>query len=218
MKILAIDTSTAACAIAIQNEENIKLFDKVAPMQQAKLILPAIQTLLDSVSLTLTQLDAIAYGQGPGSFTGARIASSVAQGIGFAVNKPVIPLSSLAIMAQSAFIEHQCAKLMVAIDARMAQTYWALYEAVYDEHVKLVSQEIICTPENIDIPEGQDWYGVGDGWKSYQETFIKRLGFKPVTAYPSQFPTALAVLQLAKLSFSRGEWVNASEATPIYLR
>src|SRR5690349_9145853 len=125
--ILAFDTSTSACTVALQNGDFVSVRHQLAPKQQAQLILPMINELLSSTSLTANELDAIAYGCGPGSFTGIRIASSVAQGIGFAINKPIIPVSSLAALAQTAFLEQQWTRLLVAVDARMGKIYWANY-------------------------------------------------------------------------------------------
>ena len=124
MKILAIETSSHACSVALLNEDKVKISHIISPMQQAKLILPMIDELLKSSALTLNDLDAIAYGCGPGGFTGVRIAASVAQGLGFAVKLPIIPISSLAVMAEAAFLERQWRKLLVAVDARADQIYW----------------------------------------------------------------------------------------------
>ena len=103
MKILAFDTSTSACSIALLNHEQITSFHEIAPMQHTKIILPQIKQLLLNAKLELNQLDAIAYGCGPGSFTGIRIANSIAQALAFAQDKPLIQISSLAVLAQSAY-------------------------------------------------------------------------------------------------------------------
>jgi len=218
MKILAFDTSTTACSVAIQNGNQIKCLDRVAPMQQAKLILPMINELLEASSLTLAHLDAIAYGCGPGSFTGIRIASSVAQGIGFATQKPIIKVSSLAALAQAAFLEQHCTKMLVAVDARMDQIYWASYEVRNKGSVELVNQEWLCRPENVCIPEMNDWCGVGDGWGIYAQALTSRSGFTLQSIYSSQLPSAQAILQLARVKYDKNEWITASEAIPVYLR
>ena len=218
MNILALDTSSTACSVAIQHADQIEYLHKNAPMQQAKLILPMIHELLAACSLSLDQIDAIAYGCGPGSFTGIRIASSVVQGLAYAADKPVIPISSLAALAQSAFMENQCTKMLVAVDARMEQIYWAVYEVGQTGCVELIGQEVLCKPEEIDLPEGSDWCGVGDGWEKYSENLSTRLGYQPEPLYTTQLPTAQAILQLAKLKFDKCQWIAASLATPTYLR
>src|SRR5579871_1229278 len=106
-KILAFDTSSQVCSVALLNGETITSSYQIAPMQQAKLILPMIQKIIKAANITLDELDAIAYGCGPGSFTGMRVANSVAQGLGFAKHLPLIRISSLAILAQSALEEQK---------------------------------------------------------------------------------------------------------------
>src|SRR5690348_12267838 len=128
MKLLALDTSSIACSVALLLDGDVHYLHKIAPMQQAKLILSMIEELLKTHSLKVNHLDAIAYGCGPGSFTGLRIACSVAQAFGLAADKPLIPISSLAALAQATYIEHQEKKVLAAIDARMDQIYWAAYE------------------------------------------------------------------------------------------
>jgi len=218
MKILAFDTSTTACSVAIQNGDQVKCLHQIAPMQQAKLILPMIHELLEASSVTLEQLDAIAYGCGPGSFTGIRIASSVVQGIGFGTQKPIIKISSLAALAQAAYLEQHCAKMLIAVDARMDQIYWACYEAGKTGCVELVDQELLCRPEDVSIPVANDWSGVGDGWGIYTQQISSRLGFTPSSIYSSQLPSAQAMLQLARIKYDKNEWIAASEAVPVYLR
>lgn len=217
-KILVFDTSATACSVAIQNGEQIYSSHKIAPMQQAKLILPMIQTLLTEASLTFEDLDAIAYGYGPGSFTGIRIANSVAQGIAFAAKKPVIQISSLAILAQAAFLEHTSRNWLVAVDARMDQIYWAYYQAGQKGCVELIGEEQLCTPDHASLPEKNDWCGVGDGWNKYTDTLVARIGFKPQTIYANQLPTAEILLPLAKVKFAESQWVMAADAAPCYLR
>lgn len=218
MKILAFDTSSSACSVAIQNGAKVEISHKIAPMQQAKLILPMIHELLDMTTLTVDKLDAIIYGCGPGSFTGIRIATSVAQGLGFAADKPVIPVSSMAAIAQSAYLEHHCMKQMVAIDARMGQVYWALYKIGQHDCVELIGQEVVCDPNEIPMPEDSGWSATGDGWDIYKQCLEKRSGVKPDAIYSLQLPSALALLYLGRAKFERGEWVTASKAEPVYLR
>jgi len=209
--ILAFDTSATVCSVAIQKGDRIYSAHEIAPMQQAKRILPMIKNVLAESSLTLNELDAIAYGAGPGSFTGIRIANSVAQGLAYAAEKPVIQVSSLAILAESAFLEHGCRKMLVAIDARMEQIYWAMYEVGQKGHVELIGEEQLCAPHLISLPINEAEYGVGDGWGKYD-------GFKPKHIYASQLPKAEALLPLAALKYQAGQWVSSADAVPFYLR
>ena len=123
MKILALDTSTEACSAALLIDTEIHQRYEVAPREHGALILPMIETLLSEAGCAPTQLDALAFGRGPGAFVGVRIATGVAQGIAFAADLPVIPVSSLAAMAQS--VEH--GNVYSAIDARMNEVYWGAY-------------------------------------------------------------------------------------------
>jgi len=216
MNILALETSTNACSVALQNKDEVTYLHKIAPMQHTKLILPMIHELLNSASLTLDQLDAIAYGRGPGSFTGIRIASSVAQGLGFAANKPLIPLSSLTIYAQTAYLEKHYESVLVAVDARMGQIYWAQYEAA-SGIMKLCGEESVCAPHEVYPVALKLWQGIGDAWEVYYDQLVKALGDKP-NSIQNIFPNAKAMLPLARIKFETGECVDASVAIPVYLR
>lgn len=199
-------------------------------MQQALLILPMIHTLLSESFLTLHDLDAIAYGCGPGSFTGTRIASSVAQSLGFATQKPIIPLSSLAALAQTAYLEqhtlpvladkqNELSTFLVAVDARMNQVYWAVY-GLNKAIVELIGKEQLLMPNEVKMPQhnkNDKMCGVGDGWEAYKGSFMMLKEGKPISIYASHYPSAKALLALARAKFNRGEWVTASCATPIYL-
>jgi len=224
VNVLAFDTSTTACSVALAKGDQLYSQHKIAPMKQAGLILPMIQELLDSAGMRLNDLDALAFGCGPGSFTGIRIASSVAQGIGFAYSLPIIHISTLAAIAEAAYLERQWTTLLVAVDARMEQVYWAVYEANQQGIVALIGEEKVYTPgETIlfdkqasDVP---NWFGVGDGWGPYKEQLIEALGFQPQQVLSTQTATAEAVLMLAKIRLNQGErGVFASDVAPIYLR
>lgn len=189
-------------------------------MQQAKTILPFIQELLSSHQLTLNELDAIAFGCGPGSFTGTRIASCAAQGMGFAMQIPLIPISSLAILAQTAYQEHDWENSMVAVDARMGQVYWALYQVTSSSNtVTLINKELLCAPNDILLPETGDWHGVGDGWQTFSEIMIKKLPFLPRDFDSTLLPRATALLSLALSKLQDGDaTVAPAAALPSYLR
>jgi tRNA threonylcarbamoyladenosine biosynthesis protein TsaB len=218
MNILAFDTSSSACSIALQCGDNIRSLHKIAPMQQARLILPMIQELMSEFSLEFAALDAIAYGRGPGSFTGIRIASSVAQGIAFAAQKPVISVSSLAILAETMLMEYQCANTLVAVDARMDQIYWAAYAAGSNGHVECEGEEYLCAAKDIPLVKKTNWCGAGDGWEKYADELKKCLGFTPTATYPAVQPEAKALLALARIKFENKQWTTADQALPVYLR
>ena len=231
MKILAFDTSSSTCTVALQVGNHAMFLHQMAPMQQAHLVLPMIHELLATASLTVNQLDAIAYGSGPGSFTGIRIASSVAQGIGFAANLPIIQISSLAAMAQTAFIQQHKTKCLVVLDARMGQVYWGAYQVNPYGRAELVGKEQVGQPEELHIAEtllnneltnetlnSETWCGIGDGWEKYDKPLIARLGFKPSEMDSSLIPHASAMLPLAIEKFKQKDWITPSQTVPDYLR
>lgn len=214
MKLLAFDSSTFACSVALQINEAVDSFHLVAPMQQTKLLLPTIDTMLQKASLRIQDLDAIIYGCGPGSFTGIRLAASVAQGLAFAADLPVIPVSSLAATAQAAYQQTGWRDLLVAQDARMNAVYWATYRINAAGLATLLGQEHATPPEEVCISEPGDWYGLGDAW----EKSGAKMGFTPSVIDANPSPTAIALLQLGKLKYDQKDWVEAKDALPVYLR
>lgn len=209
MKILAFDTSSSYCSVAL----NDKMWHQHAPMQQAQLLLPMIDEGLRSENINKNQLDAIAFGCGPGSFTGIRIATSIAQGLGYALNIPLIPVSSLAGLAQAACNHHGWQKIAVAVDARMQEIYYAQYQVNADGLVELVGKEQLCAPEKI-VPCGSEWHGVGDAWEAY----ANRLPYQPSIIDAKLGAEAIAIIQLAIQRAKNKQWMAAHEALPIYLR
>jgi tRNA threonylcarbamoyladenosine biosynthesis protein TsaB len=213
MKLLALDTSSTACSIGLSIDGKISLRHEIAPMQQAKIILPLLNDLLKSENITLNQLDAIAFGCGPGSFTGVRIAVSAAQGLAYATGKPLISISSLAATAQAAYQNLGWTQLLVAIDARMNEVYWAAYEVENNHLVKLIGKEQITRPENIVLPEAS-WCGIGSAWDIYHSTIPTQPRLIDITCLPN----ASAILSLAEAKFRLGETISPIDAIPVYLR
>ena len=219
--LLALEASGDACSVALltnagTDQERVIASYKKAPMQQAKLMLPAIQALLDSASLKMDQLHAVAYGCGPGSFTGLRLVCSVVQAIGFTNNIPAIPVSSLAAIAQSAHLEYQWKQVLVAFDARKGQLYWGAYQLNESGCMELMGEEKLMAPEEIDLLAFAGWRGVGDGWRVYRETLSQR-GKLPVQIGMIESPSAEAILTLARQKFANKVWISASDAIPVYL-
>lgn len=221
MNILAFDTSFSACSVALQQDDRVTFLHQMAPMQHTRLILPMIQELLSAAALSPSELDAIAYGCGPGSFTGIRIANSVAQGIGFGAQIPLFPVSSLAAMAQTCLTDltNQISRLLVAVQAQREQIYWAVYEPDTEECVTLLGQECLCSPEEIRIPSPQIPIniGVGNGWEMYLARLTAQLGFTPQAIHSQALPTAQAILKLASSKIKQGKGIDAANAMPIYL-
>lgn len=214
MKLLALDTSGVACSVALLIDDKVLYRHEIAPMQQAQKILSIIHVISQEANLSLNQLDALIFGCGPGSFTGVRIATSVVQGLGFALKLPVIPISSLAGLAQAAYTDLGWKKLLVGVDARIQEVYWGAYQLNPAGLVELVGKEEVAKPEEIHLPMDKDWYGVGNAWEVYRD----QIRFQPLDVDASRLPTALGILELGKVKAMKGEWIEAIEASPTYLR
>jgi len=195
--ILALETSTYACSVALINGDHITAEYTVQPQKHAKIILGLVDKVLSETGIALEQVDAVAFGQGPGSFTGLRIAASVAQGLAFGIDKPVVPVSSLAALAQRAANATGEKKILSTIDARMQEIYWGTY-LVGDNG--LVHNEIEDNlSAKIDIDETQ-YYAVGMGNEEMQ------------------YPRAQEIAQLAAVTYESQHTVLAEEAVPVYIR
>lgn len=215
MKILALDSATESCSVALQLDDVILQRTQLAPREHAALLLPMVQELLAEAGLALAALDAIAFGRGPGSFTGVRIAAGVAQGLAFAAELPVIPLSTLAALAQGAWREHGAQQVAAAIDARMGEVYWGLYRA-RDGVMVLEGEEGVYGPEQVPVPAAAGYAGYGSGWATYGPVLAARCA---VTTYQGErFPQAVDLLPLAAAACRSGHAVDAALAQPVYLR
>jgi tRNA threonylcarbamoyladenosine biosynthesis protein TsaB len=213
--LLALDTATEACSVALLHNGQVLSHYEVIPRLHAQRLLPMIKQLLAEGGVTLSELDAIAFGRGPGAFTGVRIAIGVVQGLAFALERPVLPISNLAVLAQRSLREHGAQQVAAAIDARMDEVYWGCYRAEQGE-MRLLGHEAVLPPEQAVLPRGADgeWFGAGTGWG----TFAPRIA-TVVTAQDAQMlPHAQDLLSLAQFAWARGEAVAADQAQPVYLR
>jgi len=217
VNILAIDTSSNSCSVAIQYQGEIKTSCQIAPMQQAQLILPMINELLNHFDIKLEHLNAIAFACGPGSFTGLRIAASVAQGLAYAASLPVVPISSMAALAQSVYLEKQCQDVLITLDARTDQIYWSIYQAKAG-YMVLLGEEGVCKPEGVILSSCSPQHVIGDAWTKYHARLIKSLGYSPQFIQSLTIPTAKSVLFLSEQKLKAHNWVSAFDAMPIYLR
>jgi tRNA threonylcarbamoyladenosine biosynthesis protein TsaB len=218
MNILALDTSTEACSVALHAESEIREHFKLAPREHAKLILPMVDALLAETGLSLSQLDAIAFGCGPGAFTGLRIAAGVAQGLAFGADLPVLPISTLAALAQGAHTDLGAARVLAALDARMSEVYWGVYQINGSGVMELHGAEEVCEPEHVALPDEGEWQGVGSGWKEYGAALQARCGALVHTVAAERLPRARDIALLARVAFQRGLSVSAEQAVPVYLR
>ena len=218
MKILAIETATDACSAALLIDGVIEQELEVAPREHAKIILPMAERLLSAAELKVSQLDIIAFGRGPGSFTGLRIAAGITQGIAFGADLPVAPVSTLAALAQGCAREHKATHILSALDARMQEVYWGMYQTSDNGLVELQGTEIVSSPDQVTIPEFGNWTGAGSGWQTYEGSLRTRCGQTVNAIYPEQRPEAQDIARLAVALITTGQTVPAEQAHPIYLR
>lgn len=227
MKILAIDTATEACSAALYVEgeavsNKITASYQLAPREHSRLILKMVDKLLADANVTVSELDAIAFGRGPGSFMGLRIAAGVVQGIAFAYDIPVIPISTLKAIALRAFAETQNEHILVAIDARMDEVYWAAYY-LRGQQWLLDGEEQVISPDKIHLPailklKDESWVGAGTGWSSYADRLLSDSDFTLHTMLAECLPSAEDMVAMAVDEFKAGNLVSAAEAIPVYLR
>jgi len=218
MKLLAFDTTTEACSCALYFNGEITVRSEIAPRKHAELILPMADELLTEAGLKPNQLEGVAFGRGPGSFTGLRIASGVAQGIAFAADIPVAPISSLATLAQAAYIEYGAENVLAVIDARKSEVYWGMYVIDKQGIMRCDGEEHLSAPKEVSLPDAGHWYGVGSGWATYAEVLTAQLGEKLENYQDDKYPQASAMIPLALAAFAEGEIVSAENALPVYLR
>ena len=213
--LLALDTATEACSVALLHDGRVISHYEVIPRLHAQRLLPMIKDLLAEAAVPLSALDAIAFGRGPGAFTGVRIAVGVVQGLAFALDRPVLPISNLAVLAQRAQREHGAGQVAAAIDARMDEVYWGCYRADNGE-MRLQGSEAVLAPEQAVLPVAAsgDWFGAGTGWG----TFAARIAVPVVGQDAAMLPHAEDLLSLARFAWARGEALPADEAQPVYLR
>ncbi len=212
--LLALDTATEACSVALLYNNKIYHSYKVIPRLHAQQLLPMVQEILTAANMTLSQVDALVFGRGPGAFTGVRIATGVIQGLAFALDKPVIAISDLALLAQKAWRDYRITKAAVAIDARMNEIYWGCY-ALQGELMCLVGTEQVLAPQQAKLPNDMSgqWSAVGTGWK-----YASQMAIDCTFVDAMLLPDARDLLTLGYAAWQKGETVTAELAEPIYLR
>ena len=218
-RILALDTATEACSAALLNQQQIDARFEIAPRDHTQRILPLVQELLQAQQLDLTALDVLAFGRGPGSFTGVRIGIGIAQGLALGANLPMIGVSSLATMAQGAWRLTGAERVLAAIDARMGEVYWAEYQRDANGEWQGAESEAVLKPEDVLARIGQlsgEWATVGTGWAAYPH-LLTSTGATLLTTEVT-LPAAEDMLPLALSAWQRDESVAVENAEPVYLR
>ncbi|MEQ1598340.1 MAG: tRNA (adenosine(37)-N6)-threonylcarbamoyltransferase complex dimerization subunit type 1 TsaB [Methylotenera sp.] len=212
MNLLSLDTSTEYLSLALQLGDKTFTHYQQAGNASSELILPQIQALLEEAKTKLSDLDGIAFGSGPGAFTGVRIACGVAQGLGFGANIPVVGVNTLLALAEASGEE----QVIACLDARMGEIYHAAFIKEKDGW-KEISATKVCKPEASPLLTCRA-AGVGSGWVVYGEVLGKIYSENLTKILPNITPTAEAILRLAKPIFAAGLAKPASEAAPIYIR
>ena|SRR3979490_690303 len=217
MNLLALDTSTDFCSVAASRGETLFSRHERAGRRQAETILGMVDEVLAEARIELAQIHGIAYGEGPGSFTGLRIAAGVTQGLALARGVGVIGVGSLLALSEEAAKDAASGRVIACLDAHMGEVYHAAYRragAGWEE----VSAPGLYRPEAVPVAPGGNWTGCGDGFAAYRERLAARLGECVSAIRPEAVPSARAVLKLAMPRFAAGEAKDAATAVPVYLR
>jgi tRNA threonylcarbamoyladenosine biosynthesis protein TsaB len=218
MKLLAFETATEACSVALWIDGEVRERFEVAPRRHAELALPWADLLLADAGVAKAQLDAVAVGRGPGAFTGVRLGVALGQGIALALGLPVVPVSTLAALAMRADAAGGPTDVLAAIDARMGEVYWATFRRGAASVVP-VSAEAVSAPAVVALPDdGSAWIGVGTGFAAAEGLLQQRLGERLRGVDAGALPHAADVAVLAAAAFARGEAVPAERLEPAYLR
>lgn len=218
MTILALDTCTEMCSVAVLKNDTLFEQSRLTQRGHSDLVLGMLEDVLSEAGSALSAVDYLAFGRGPGSFTGVRVGVGVAQGIAFARQIPVIPVSTLAAVAQRAIDEHGAKQIAVALDARMGEVYAAHFREEAGLAV-LCDQEQVCAPEAFTpLGESSQWFAAGTGWSEHQTILENNFAGRLVGNNASLLPTAAAMAKLAKHEQAQGRTIPAEQAVPVYLR
>ena len=213
MKLLALDTATEACSVALNLDGDVVEHFEVIPRRHSRELLPMVEALLGSAGVSIRDMDALAFGAGPGAFTGLRVATAMIQGLAYAVDLPVIPISTLAALAQQGLREQGSRYVLSAIDARMGEVYWGAYEE-QGGLMQPMQSESVLPPEQAVAPEvDQSWFGMGTGW-----AFREQIAVKVQDCTVETYPHAADIVRLAVRNFEQGQVLPAEKAMPVYLR
>lgn len=213
MKLLAFEASTRRLSVALWCAGALTEKSADVPNGGSERLLPWANELLAEAGLSLQQIDGIAFGAGPGGFTGLRLACGVAQGLACGLELPVVPVGSLAALA----VASGDGQALACLDARMNEVYVAAY-VVAGESVEEIMAPKVGAGATAPLPEGTGWRGVGDGFGVWGEILRQRLGDRLISADAALYPTAAAVARLAVPVLARGAGVAAAEAVPLYIR
>lgn len=213
MRILALDTSTEYCSVALWQDGVVVERSELAGQKHSELLIKMLDALLKQAGVKLTQLDGIAFGKGPGSFTGVRIACGATQGLAFGANLPVAGVCTLEALAEASGRP----RVIAALDARMGEIYHAAYEK-HDDVWTTVSEPCLCKAEDAPPVSGENWFGTGSGFAMHGAALNARYAGQLMGTDGAAVPQAAAIAALGAAQFALGRGVDAAEALPLYLR
>lgn len=240
MNLLAIETATDACSIALQTGDDLLIDHRIAPQQHAKLALPMIDALMANAGLAPSDLDGLVFGRGPGSFTGVRIAAAITQGIAFGAGLGVLGISTLQAIAQGCAREFNDEQVVAALDARMGEVYWGAYRLAGDGLMAEIGEDAICKPAEVSLAgvhgirvvdgarnvddatalatreKQAEWFVAGSGAERYANELLGSVSY--VHLRTARWPDARDLLSLAAPDVKAGKLRDAAEAVPVYLR
>lgn len=218
MKVLALDTATEACSVALWLDGAVSERYRLAPREHNRIVLPMIQELLADAGISLSGLDAITFGCGPGSFTGVRIATGVVQGLSLGLDLPVVPISTLKALAFEAMEECDAVRVHAAIDARMGEVYWGSYRKDSGGQLIQLCEERVMPPDQVSMTALSGDIGTGSGWMTYPTILAERVGQPEIKILKDRFPRAGAIVRLGVTDFCSGVSLRPEDVEPVYLR
>lgn len=218
MNLLAIESSTEQLSVALLSDGQVQARDSRETRRHGALLLPLVEGLLAEAGIGRRQLDAIAFGRGPGAFTGVRLATSAAQGLGFGLDRPVLAVSSLQALAVAMLRGTAVAPLMTLLDARMGELYAAGWTVDADGGLLPAFDEQLVAPANLVLPGDDVWSVAGSGWLVHQQTLSSRFGMRLQGHCEPALPHAREVALIGLAQYRAGARPSAFEAMPVYLR
>lgn len=213
MRVLALETSTEYCSVALWQDGALVERRELAGQKHSELLIAMLDALLKSAGFGIRDMDGIAFGKGPGSFTGVRIACGATQGLAFGASLPVAGICTLEALAEASGKE----KVIAALDARMGEIYHAAYEKRGGAWAA-ASEPRLCKPEDAPQILGNDWFGAGSGFAMHGQILNERYAGQLQGTDGAAVPQAAAIAALGAAQFAQGKGVDAAEALPLYLR